>query len=200
LKKISRPENGLCSLPNKSERVSGWKLAERFLAMPMEYYETLTEIVIDNYAFKATWSASSADCCILWIQDTDFMEEYEPLGRFSRFDKRKILEFVIRYVTNSQLREDISKRRFQRHMEGLSPTDFHRISELSHQEREVAFRELFNLDSALDEAVDINWKRRVMARKFHPDRGGDNVSMALINEGYELLTDERKGNDERGRN
>ena len=168
--------------------------------MPAEYYETLTEIAIDNYAFKATWSAASGECCILWIQDTDYMEDYEALGRFSRFDKRKILEFVIRYVTNPQLREDISKKRFERHMESLSHTVFHRISELSHEERERAFRELFNLDCMLDAAVDLNWKRRVMAKKFHPDRGGDTISMALINEGYELLTDQDGSRDKGERN
>jgi len=165
--------------------------------MSREYYETLTEIVIDNFAFKATWSEASGNCCILWIQDTDYMEDFEALGRFSRFDKRKILEFVIRYITNSQLREDISKKRFQRHMESLSPTDFHKISNLSHEDRKLAFRELFNLDSALDEAVDLNWKRRVMAKKFHPDRGGDNVSMALINEAYELLTEDKSSSNNR---
>jgi len=163
--------------------------------MPREYQETLTEVVIDNYAFKATWNAASPNCCILWIQDTDYMDDFEALGRFSRFEKRKILEFVIRYVTNPQLREDISKKRFERHMESLSPTFFHRISELSHEERTSAFRELFNLDSVLDEAVDLNWKRRIMAKKFHPDSGGDNVSMALINEGYELLAEDKSADN-----
>ncbi|MCF8109546.1 MAG: hypothetical protein K9J81_11220 [Desulfohalobiaceae bacterium] len=155
--------------------------------MDGSYYETLTEIVIDNYSFKVTWSAASKDCCILWIQDTDTMEQFEALGRFSQFDKRNILEFIVRYVTNSSLRETISKKRFALYIENLAPTVFEEIQKLEYARKVAAFKNLYNLDSVIDEAADLRWKRRCMAKKFHPDKGGDKETMALINEGYEIL-------------
>jgi len=149
--------------------------------------EILTEIAIDNYNFRVTWSAASRDCCILWIQDADTMEQFEALGRFSRFDKRSILEFVVRYVTSQSLREEISKRRFARYIESLPPTFFQQVQYMGYHEKAAAFKNLYNLDSVIDEAADLGWKRRCMAKKFHPDKGGDKRAMALINEGYELL-------------
>jgi len=156
--------------------------------MDNPYDEILTEIVIDNYLFKATWSAASRDCCILWMQDADTMDQFEALGRFSRFDKRSILEFVVRYVTSHELREEISKRRFAMYIDRLSPTFFQQIQRLGYREKAAAFKNLYNLDSAIDEAADLGWKRRCMAKKFHPDKGGNNQAMAIINEGYELLS------------
>lgn len=160
--------------------------------MDLNYYETLTEIVIDNYGFKVTWSAAMENCCILWIQDTDTMEQFEALGRFSQFDKRSILEFVVRYITSQSLREEISKRRFSNYVENLSPTFFEEIQKLDYREKVKAFSNLFNLDSVIDEAADLRWKWGLMAKKFHPDAGGNDEAMALINEGYEILKS-RKG-------
>jgi len=157
------------------------------LAMGQQYYEILTEIAIDNYRFQVTWSTASEDCCILWIQDMDAMDQFEALGRFSRFDKRNILEFVVRYVTNQSLREEISKRRFSVYIESLSPTFFQEIQRLGPEDRATAFNNLYNLDSVIDDAADLAWKRRIMAKKFHPDRGGNKQAMTLINEGYEFL-------------
>ncbi|MFO7930371.1 MAG: hypothetical protein ACQETG_07265 [Thermodesulfobacteriota bacterium] len=153
--------------------------------------ETLTEIAVDNYRFKVTWSEASSECCILWLRDTDNMDQFEALGRFSRFEKRVILEFVVRYVTNHQLREEISKRRFELYIENLSPTFLEDIQKLGPEKRSEAFRNLFNLDSVIDEAADLAWKRRCMARRFHPDKGGSKRAMALINEGYDLLREEK---------
>lgn len=155
--------------------------------MDSNYYEILTEIAIDNYSFKVTWNAAGQDCCILWIQDTDTMNQFEALGRFSRFDKRSILEFIVRYVSSQALREEISKRRFALYIEDLSPMFFEEIQQLGYREKAAAFRNLFNLDSVIDEAADLGWKRRCMAKRFHPDKGGDNRAMEVINEGYELL-------------
>ena len=155
--------------------------------MDGSYYETLTEIVVDTYSFKVTWSAASRNCCILWIQDTDTMEQFEALGRFSQFDKRNILEFIVRYVTNSSLRETISKKRFALYIENIAPTVFEEIQKLEYSRKVAAFKNLYNLDSVIDEAADLRWKRRCMAKKFHPDKGGDKEAMALINEGYEIL-------------
>ncbi len=149
----------------------------------------LTRITIDNHCFLVTRPPALGECCILWIRDDDWMSDFEALGRFSEYDQRRVLEFVIRYVTNPRLREEIGKKRFECHMNGLVPADLQRIAELEDEEERLrAFRSLFNLDSVIDEAVDLNWKKRVMARKFHPDRGGDNDSMSLINEGYDHLS------------
>ncbi len=155
--------------------------------MNRNYYEVLTEISIDSYSFQATWSSACRDCCILWMKDSDSMDRFEALGRFSRFDRRSILEFVIRYVTNHALREEISKRRFELYVENLSPTFFEEIQELDWEQRAEAYSNLYNLDSVIDEAADLAWKRRCMAKRFHPDRGGDKEAMKLINEGFEFL-------------
>lgn len=160
--------------------------------MDLHYSETLTEIAIDNYRFKVTWSAAVENCCILWIQDTDIMDQYEALGRFSQFDKRNILDFVVRYITNQSLREEISKRRFSLYVESLSPTFFEEIQRLEYKEKVKALGNLFNLDSIIDEAADLRWKWGLMAKKFHPDAGGSNDAMALINEGYEILKSKKK--------
>jgi hypothetical protein len=150
-------------------------------------HDILTEILIDNYSFKVTWGAVNETCCILWIKDTNKMKQFEALGRFSRFDKRNILEFVVRYVTNQYLREEVSKKRFQLYIENLSPTYFDEIQKLNHTEKLRALSNLYNLDSVIDEATNLKWKRSFMAKKFHPDIGGDKKAMALINEGYELF-------------
>jgi hypothetical protein len=155
--------------------------------MNIDGHDILTKISIDNYSFNVTWAADNETCCILWIKDTNKMEQFEALGSFSQFEKRNIFEFVIRYVTNHYLREEISKRRFQLYIENLSPTYFDEIQKLNHKEKIRAFSNLYNLDSVIDESADLKWKRSFMAKKFHPDKGGNKNVMALINEGYELL-------------
>lgn len=161
--------------------------ASERLAMNAHYYETLTQITIDNYRFKVTWNAAGHDYCVLWMQDTDHMEQFEAVGRFSRFDRRNILEFVVRYVTSEALRKEIGKRRFALYVDNLSPRFFEEIQQLGAKDKAAAFRNLYNLDSIIDEAADLGWKRRWMAKKFHPDKGGDKRVMALINEGYDYL-------------
>lgn len=155
--------------------------------MNLKGHDVLTEISIDNYSFKVTQGASNETGCILWIRDTSNMEQFEALGRFSRFDKRNIFEFVVRYVTNQYLREEVSKRRFQLYIENLSLTFFEKIQKLNHRQKERVFSNLYSLDSVIDEAADLKWKRRFMAKKFHPDKGGNQKAMAVINEGYEFL-------------
>ncbi len=157
------------------------------VGMSLQENDILTSISIDNYSFRVSRGSGNEAGCILWMRDTDKMARFEALGRFSGFEKRKIYEFVIRYVTNPCLREEVSKRRFQLYIDNLSPTFFEEIQKLNQREKEKFFSSLYNLDSVIDEAADLNWKRRLMAKKFHPDRGGDKKTMALINEGYELL-------------
>jgi hypothetical protein len=160
--------------------------------MNLNGHDILTEISIDNYSFKVTWGSGKEICCILWMKDTNKMKRFEALGRFSGFDKRNIFEFVIRYVTNQYLREQISKKRFQLYIENISPTFFDELQRLNPLEKERAFSNLYNLDSVIDEPADLKWKRRVMAKKFHPDKGGNKRAMALINEGYEFLKSKKK--------
>ena len=151
--------------------------------------QVLTTVVVDQFEFQATWSASYGQGCILWIRDSRNKVDFEPLGRFSHFEKRQVLEFVTRYVTNPDLREEISKKRFQLHLETLSPRVLAEIDSLSFEEKRIAFRGLFNLDSVVDQFADLGWKRRLMAKKFHPDKGGSTQSMTVINEGYEYLSE-----------
>jgi hypothetical protein len=152
-------------------------------------YKILTEIVIDNYCYKVTQSSATGAGCVLWIKDANVMDHFEALGRFSEFDKRQVLEFIVRYTTNHLFRKEISKRRFMNYLENLSPTVFEDIECLSYQEKVRAFHNLYDLDSLLDIYLDLGWKRKTMAKKFHPDLGGDTRTMALINEGYEVLKD-----------
>ncbi|WP_041281873.1 hypothetical protein [Desulfohalobium retbaense] len=156
------------------------------------FYEILTQVQIDHYLFQVTWSVASGESCILWICDETSMQGFEALGRFSHFDKRDILEFIVRYVSNPSLQEEISKRRFEHHLEHLPTTVFEEIDRMDFRQKEEAFRNLFNLDSVIDKAVDLGWKRRIMAKKFHPDSGGSHKSMTIINEGYDLLSSGKK--------
>jgi hypothetical protein len=156
------------------------------------FYEVLTEGEIDGYQFQVTWSVASGQSCVLWLRDQDTMQDYEALGRFSHFDKRDILEFIIRYITNPLLRKEISKRRFEHHLERLSSTVFEEIDRMGFQDKQEAFKNLFNLDSVIDQAVDLGWKRRIMAKKFHPDCGGDQRFMTIINEAYSQLSSSRR--------
>jgi hypothetical protein len=124
----------------------------------------------------------------LWIRDINQTQTFEALGWFSGYEKRHVLEFITRYVTNPGLREEISKKRFELHMESLSPAVFADIENLRVEEKQDAFRNLFNLDSVIDQYVDLGWKRRMLAKRFHPDRGGSTQFMTVINEGYEQLS------------
>jgi hypothetical protein len=118
--------------------------------MNLNYYEILSEIIIDNYSFKITWTAAVEERCILWLQDTDTMEQFEALGSFGQYDKRNILEFVVRYVTSQTMREEIGKKRFLIYRENLSPTYFEEIQKLGRKEKVAAFSNLLDLDSIFE--------------------------------------------------
>lgn len=155
--------------------------------------QVLTTVVVDQFEFQVTWSAPCGQGCILWMRDIRQNLMFEALGRFERFDKRHVLDFITRYVTNPDLREEISKKRFQLHLDTLSPRVFAEIEGLGFEDKQTAFRNLFSLDSVVDQYADLGWKRRIMAKRFHPDRGGTTQSMTVINEGYERLVDEHTG-------
>ncbi len=152
-----------------------------------ERSQILTMVQIDYYEFQVTKNAVIEPGCILWIKETRTMTAFEALGRFAYFDLREVLEFITRYVTSPALREEISKKRFEIYIESLSPTVFSDIKDYSFQDKEYALRRIFNLNNYIDQFADLSWKRRIMAKKFHPDRGGTTQSMVEINQWYEFL-------------
>jgi len=160
--------------------------------MQFDDSRVLTRVSVDNFSFSLTGeSVGGTECFILWVKDESSMDTFQALGKFSVFDKRRTLEFVMRYVTSPALRVELGRRRFAQYLDSLS-TDFfndfcNSIEGLSDDEKIIAFKDLFVLDSEIDAPVDLNWKRRYMAKRFHPDKGGDHQKMALINEGYRIL-------------
>jgi hypothetical protein len=155
----------------------------------MQYCEVLSEISIDEMHFRVTWSPVPDDFCILWFKDSRISPSYEALGKFSHFDKRRVLDFVMRYTTTASLREEIQRKRFERKIDSLPSYFFERIQQLSYQDKIKAYKSLYNLD-AIIEKQDLARKRRIMARKFHPDAGGNDRAMSVINEAYEYLVNE----------
>jgi len=162
------------------------------MEMQLEKSRVLTRVSVDNYSFSLTREAMGGErCYVLWMKEERSMDSFQALGRFSTFDKRKTLDFIVRYVSSDALREELARRRFARHLDSLSADYFKDLCDslegLSDDEKVIAFRDLFVLDSEIDAPVDLSWKRRYMAKRFHPDKGGDHEKMALINEGYRIL-------------
>jgi hypothetical protein len=153
----------------------------------MERCETLSEIRIDNYWFKATWSPLLKNACILWFKDDRVSTVYEPLGKFTRYEQRRVLDFITRYVTNEELREYVDSRKFEARLNIFPKSFFEGIDSMDSQERIRAFEYLYDLDGEI-ESQDLSKKRKIMAKKFHPDRGGSNQAMSVINEAYETLS------------
>jgi hypothetical protein len=154
----------------------------------LDFAETLCEVTVDDYAFKITWSPVHRDACILWLRDTRLQGPFEALGQFSQFDRRNVLFFIARYTTSEDLRAEIDNRRFVRRIEGLPQKFFRQIEQMSARNREQAYRHLFSLDEQIDPKR-LAARRRIMARKFHPDAGGSHEDMVLINEAYEFLAE-----------
>ena len=148
--------------------------------------EVLTDISIDSFQFKVTLHPWLDGRCVLWFRDETVNGRYNALGHFTQFDKRNILFFVARYITNPELRDEIENRRFARQLDGLTRKYFDQIERNSRLDKTAAFRSLFNLDAEIDPDA-LARRRRIMALKFHPDAGGDDKTMSLINEAYEHL-------------
>ena len=148
--------------------------------------EILSEISIDSYQFKVTLHPWLDGCCVLWFRDESINGRYNALGHFSEFDKRNVLFFIARYTTNPDLREEIETRRFARQLDGLPPGYFDQVERKSRLDKTAAFRSLFNLDAEINPDA-LARRRRILASKFHPDAGGDDKTMSLINEAYDHL-------------
>ncbi len=152
----------------------------------MDYTEVLSEISVDDYHFKVTCNPVLSGSCILWFRDARIAHAFEALGQFSYFDKRSILFFITRYATSADLRQEIDNRRFERKVGGLAPHFFRHIEQLSLRDKELAYRRLFNLDAEIDPDC-LKARRRIMTKQFHPDVGGNDYAMAMINEAYDFL-------------
>jgi hypothetical protein len=152
----------------------------------LQSMEILSEISIDHFEFKVTCNFIINGACVLWVRDTRTSELFAALGRFTRFDKRNVLFFVSRYVTSNKLRTEIENRRFESKVSGLPQQFFTTIEKLSVKDKETAYRQLFDLDSEID-SESLKRRRRIMSKRFHPDAGGDDRTMSLINEAYDFL-------------
>ena len=155
----------------------------------MDRSKILAEINIDNLHFSITAGSQGEDSCILWFMDTHVKRCFEALGQFASFKKRAVLEFIVRYATSPELRNMIDIRRFERRMEQWTPAYLAQVERLYNQNKVMAFRCLFGTDAAAPEST-LAAKRRIMARKFHPDAGGSNKAMALVNEAYDYLREQ----------
>jgi len=154
----------------------------------LDYTEILSEVTVDDFQFKVTWSPILEDACILWFRDTRVSTTFEALGQFTEYNQRNLLFFIARYVTSSALREKIDSLRFERRIEGLPPDFFREIEHMSTRDKEKAYRHLFSLDDQM-RTLSLTTRRRIMAGKFHPDVGGDNTTMALINQAHDFLSE-----------
>ena len=87
----------------------------------LETCEILSEIRIDDYYFNVTLSPSNEGSCILWFRDARIHSRFKALGRFSFFDKFKVLQFIARFSTSESLRREIEHRKFQNRLEHMTP-------------------------------------------------------------------------------
>lgn len=156
------------------------------LFLDLEHSEVLSEISVDEFDFKVALHPWLDGRCVLWFRDIRSGSEFEALGHFTNFDKRGILFFISRYATSADLRAEIEHRRFERRVDGLTRDFFAQIERMSRGDKTVAFRSLFNLDAEVEPDT-LARRRRTMVRKFHPDAGGDNATMSLINAAYDHL-------------
>lgn len=161
---------------------------ESNVVLTLELGEVLSSVCIDDYEFLVTLHPSFNTYCVLWFRDTRVDKEYDALGRFTCFDKRDVLLFITRYTTNPELRREVDNRRFERRISGWTREFMADIRRRSHVDEEDAFRNLFDLDREIDRDS-LAKRRRIMARKFHPDAGGDGETMSLINRAYEHLAE-----------
>ncbi len=162
-------------------------MSARALTIIEDFQDILSEITVDGYSFRATWNPANPQACILWLRVSGRTDSYEALGQFSRFNKRSILDFIARYATSPEMRREVGLRRLQARIDSLPSSFFEELGRMPTPQKRMAFRNLFQLDSMVDQPS-LALKRRMLARRFHPDAGGSNRYMTLINEAYEYLS------------
>jgi len=171
-------------VPDKSHNSIG--SLTRNCPIRLDQCEVLSEVRIDAYHFKATWAAAFNEACILWFKDERISQVFEALGKFARFDREHVLKFIVHYTTSEELRVEIERRRFECRLNTLSPAFFRQIACLDEDQKTRVYRDLFELDRVTGELA-LECKRRIMAMKFHPDRGGSQNAMSVVNAAYEFL-------------
>ena len=151
----------------------------------LEKCKTLSEVQIDNFFYRLTTcpQGQPRTTSILWVKDSRVSQLFVALGKFSTSDKRSFLNFVVRYSMSESLRAEIDRKRFEQKVTQLSSGEIEHLERLSKKQRELAYRNLFALDQGI-QMDELDMKRRIMAKKFHPDAGGSSRIMSLINEAY----------------
>jgi len=150
--------------------------------------DVLTEMNIDNHHFQVTENPFEKGSCVLWFRDSKCHIAFMPIGKFSSFDKLKILNFMVKYSTNQPFRVEIERKKFELKLNTMTPLYFDRIEKLKNCNQAAAFRDLFNLDLSI-ERHDLSKRMKMMVKRFHPDVGGSNRAMAIINEAYQYLSE-----------
>ena len=149
--------------------------------------QTLTEITVDKLKFRATRASDKTQGCILWVKDLNKQAAYKALGRFNQYDLAAIMSFITKYITQPDLRQDVERRKFMKHTEKLSDGFFNQLEPQLQRNRASAYKAIFDVRGRFDRD-ELRMKRRIMARRFHPDIGGNRKHMAIINEAYDFLT------------
>jgi len=152
----------------------------------MEEKELLTEITIDNFSFHVTANPGEYGSCILWQRDINTEQPYSLLGKFARFNKQCIIDFMVKYAHSKRLQIELQDRIFELKLSSISLDFFRTIKYKSKDAQHELFKMLFDLDHTM-EKEQLTKRRRMMAKRFHPDAGGNNSAMKIINEAYDFL-------------
>ena len=124
----------------------------------------LTEIKIDDINFRVTESPFEINGVILWFCYESKGYVYDILGSFNCYDKVKILEFVTRYVTSSQLRKKIAKKRFEKWLNMMTPQDIQKLDGTEGWSKIQVSRAIFNLGEIFEED-DLKMRRRLSLQR-----------------------------------
>lgn len=153
------------------------------------FQEVLSRIQVDNYHFMITWTPLQSEACLIWIKNTDHQEDFEALGKFSQFDKRRIMEFVTRYTTNERFRDHIHIKQVSHRLRETPATYYKSLQQLTSRQKTQTFEALFNIDRMMISREELVKQKRLLAKEFHPDRpGGNSEIMVLINEAFDLFS------------
>ena len=148
--------------------------------------ELLTEITIDHYSFYVTSNPAVYGSCILWCRDINTPDSHQSVGKFKRFNKKSIVHFMMDYAAKPDLRFKINNLKFEQKLETLPLEFFRTLKYKSQSRREEMFKAIFDLDDSMEKG-ELTRRRRIMAKKFHPDAGGNDDAMSIINEAYDFL-------------
>ena len=95
---------------------------------------------------------------MVWLHNLLEHSDYEVIGKFSKFDKKAMMNFLMRYSSNHQLRRLIELRKFERKLENLSPHVFKKIDRLTYLEvlqRQLKVMDATAISLAMDNSMPI---------------------------------------------